>query len=115
MTVEQIDQVLGQLARSHADSERLVDEYVAFVRQRDDLGAIPPNCIKQTLIEARAGTCLDARHALQLIRADLAGATAATANGGPSVTPEFHLDSGITADLSPREGALRLKEQRRNK
>jgi hypothetical protein len=77
MTTHQLDRILSELSRLHAEADAVIDTYVRHIRQRDDLGAIPPDCIRQTQIEGRAGVCMDARHALQLIRADLAGAKAA--------------------------------------
>ena len=56
---------------------------------------------------------MDARHALQLIRADLEGTKSAPANDTPSVPTLFQLESGVTADLSPREAARQLKERRK--
>ena len=53
---------------------------------------------------------MNMRLALELIRDDLGGAKAAPT--AVSVPPEFHLDSGVTANLNLKEAARQLKQRR---
>jgi hypothetical protein len=110
--IDQLNQVLGELNRLHADADRLIDQYIELICKRDGLN-IPIPAVRLYQIENRAGVCMDARHALQLIRADLEGTKSAPANDTPSVPTLFQLESGVTADLSPREAARQLKERRK--
>ena len=108
--IDQLDQTLNDLNRLHADADRLVDQYIELICKRDGLN-IPIPAVRLYQIENRAGVCMDARHALQLIRADLEGTKPASA--AVSVPQTFHPNSGVTDDLSVSEGARRLKQQRK--
>jgi hypothetical protein len=39
--IDQLDQVLGELTRLHADADRLIDQYIELIRERDELYNIP--------------------------------------------------------------------------
>jgi hypothetical protein len=109
----QVDEVLGQLNRLFGDANRLTDEYCLLVQQRDGPNQPLPS-IRQWLEDrAERIRAVDLRAVLQIIRHDLQGSRPAPANAAPSAAPEFHLDSGVTADLSPREAARQLKERRK--
>jgi hypothetical protein len=111
--IDQLDQVLGELTRLHADADRLIDQYIELIRERDELYNIPIPVIRQTQIENRAGVCMDARYALQLIRADLeAGKLPSVAVSVPqqlAFDPDTTL---VTDDLTPSAAARLLKRQR---
>jgi hypothetical protein len=109
--IEQLNQVLGELTRLHADADRLLDSYIEHVQRRDDLGGQPLPSLRQCHIDGRAGLALNLRRALELAVSDLSGEKAPPANDVPSPPQTFLLDSGITAVLSPREAARQLKER----
>jgi hypothetical protein len=112
MTPDQLDRIISSLSALHAEADAVIDTYVRHIRQRDDLGAIPPDCIRQTQIEGRAGVCMDARHALQLIRADIAGAKAAPT--AVSVPHAFDpATTGVSDNISPLAAARQLKQARK--
>ena len=111
MTVEQIDQVIANLRAAHADIDRLVNSYAAFIRARDGLTLIPIDCIKQTAIEARSGLSMDRERALELIRDDLQG----TQSAPPAVVPQLTFDpetTGVSNNISPLEAAREIKLRR---
>jgi hypothetical protein len=114
MTPDQVNRLISSLNALHAEANQVIDTYVTHIRERDGLQGIPEPTIRQAQIENRAGWAMDLRNALELIRQDIGGLKAAPANVAPSAAPEFHLDSGITENLSVREGALRLKQARKS-
>ena len=75
--IDQLNRILGELSRLEAEANLIIDGYVVHIRERDDLGAIPHDCIRQTQIDTRARQSMDMRRALELIREDIGGAKAA--------------------------------------
>jgi hypothetical protein len=112
MTLDQVDRIISSLNALHAEADQVISSYVTHIRDRDGLQGIPEPTIRQAQIENRAGWAMDLRNALELIRQDIGGMKAAPANATPSIPPEFHLDSGVTADLTPRQAAQQLKGRR---
>ena len=113
MMIDRLDRILNSLTALHSEADAALDEYIVFVRQRDGLGGQPLNALRQCHVDGRAGLALDMRRALELARADLEGTKAPPANDGPSVPTLFQLESGVTADLNPREAARQMKERRK--
>jgi hypothetical protein len=114
MTPDQVDRIISSLNALHAEADQVIDAYVAHIRERDGLQGIPEPTIRQAQIENRAGWAMDLRNALELIRQDIGGLKAAPANAVPSVPTLFQSESGVSEVISPREAALRLKQQRKN-
>jgi hypothetical protein len=112
--IDQLNQVLGELTRLHADADRLLDSYIEHVQRRDDLGGQPLPSLRQCHIDGRAGLALNLRRALELAVSDLSGEKAPPANAIPSAASEFHLDSGVTANLNLREAARQLNQRRKS-
>jgi hypothetical protein len=110
--IDQLNQVLGELTRLHADADRLLDSYIEHVQRRDDLGGQPLPSLRQCHIDGRAGLALNLRRALELAVSDLSGEKAPPVNDGPSVPTLFQLDSGVTENLTPRQAAQQLKGRR---
>ena len=109
--IDQLTHVLNELIRLYGDADRLLDQYVGHVRDRDGLN-LPLPAIRLTHIDTRAGLSLDVRRALELAVSDLSGEKAPPANDGPSVPTLFQLETGVTADLTPRQAAQQLKGRR---
>jgi hypothetical protein len=112
--IDRLDRIISSLSALHAEADAVIDEYIVFVRQRDGLGGTPIPNLRLTHIEGRSGLSLDLRRALSLARADLEGTKAPPANDGPSAASEFHLDSGVTANLNLREAARQLNQRRKS-
>jgi hypothetical protein len=112
--IDQINHTLSELARLFGDADRLLDQYVGHVRERDGLN-LPLPAIRLTHVDTRAGLSLDVCRALELAKADLEGVKVAAANSAP-ISSETLFDpetTGITDDLTVAEGARLLKQQRR--
>ena len=112
--IDRLDRIISSLSALHAEADAVIDEYIIFVRQRDGLGGQPLNALRQCHVDGRAGLAMDMRRALSLARADLEGTKAPPANDGPSAASEFHLDSGVTANLNLREAARQLNQRRKS-
>jgi hypothetical protein len=111
--IDQVDRIISSLNALHAEADQVIDTYVTYIRERDNLGGIPLDCIRQTAVENRASSfSMNMRLALELIRSDLAGERAPPpANVVPSAASEFHLE-GVPANLNLREAARQLKQRR---
>ena len=109
--IDQLNQVLGELNRLHADADRLLDTYVEYVQRRDGLGGQPLPSLRQTHVDGRAGWSLNLRRALELAVSDLENTKAPPVNA-PSVPTSFLIETGVTEVISPRQAALQLKARR---
>jgi hypothetical protein len=112
MMIDRADRLLASWDAFTAEADAFLDDYILFVRSRDDLGGTPIPNLRQTHIDGRSGLALNWRRALELARADLGGERAPPANDGPSVPTLFQLETGVTADLTPRQAAQQLKGRR---
>jgi hypothetical protein len=114
--IDQLNQVLGELTRLHANADRLLDSYIEHVQRRDDLGGQPLPSLRQCHIDGRAGLALNLRRALELAVSDLANEKAPPPNDAPSA-PQLTFDPDttlVTDDLTPAAAARLLKRQRGN-
>jgi hypothetical protein len=106
-----VDRVLAEWNRLDGDANRLADEYCLLVRERDGPNQ-PVPAIRQWLEDrAERIRAVDLRAVLQIIRHDLEGTQVApTAVSAPQL---FDPES-VTENLTVREGAQRLKQQRKS-
>ena len=107
--IDQVDRIISSLNALHAEADQVIDTYVTYIRERDNLGGIPLDCIRQTAVENRASSfSMNMRLALELIRSDLAGERAPPpANAVPSAAHlNFIPRALVPANLKPRRARL---------
>jgi hypothetical protein len=115
MMIDRADRLIASWDAWTAEANAFLDDYILFVRQRDELGGTPIPNLRQTHIDGRSGLALNWRRALELARADLGGERAPPA-AGPSVPHSrlpFDLEvTGVGRDISVRQAVQKLKVQR---
>ena len=112
MMIDRANRLIASFDAFTAEANAFFDDFILFVRSRDDLGGQPLPSLRQTHIVGRSGLDINWRRALELAKADLANEKAPPANDGPSAAPEFHLEAGITDNISVRQAAQQLKARR---